>query len=421
MKSPAKIKAGALQFVLFIGAIVAILLMSFVLISYTHTYFDKKTDITVAVIRQSDFGLRYAFQKGMKANSVLDVRSEEDLGITTLVEKEYWGLFEKYTSTAKHKNTVFTKIALAGNSVKNGIPALYLTDRQRPLIIAGNAKITGDAYLPSQGIRMGNISGNSYRYSRLVHGNQKQSNSKIPVVDVEVKRHLADLYGNFQDNGQEVEFKRNSEIKNSFRSPTKHIIDRIVHLEGASLIGNIIISASEKIIVEPSAMLRDVLLIAPEIIIRDGVKGSFQAFAHKTIAVGKRCELAYPTALVVWEKNRENSQEKNYGPKLHIDSGTFVNGAILYLDESQEQTYAPQIKISKDAVVRGEVYCAENLELKGTIIGTVTTNGFIALENGSIYQNHLYNGTIDNTRLPGEYVGLSINKEQPKEVIKWLY
>lgn len=194
MKSPSKIKAGALQFVLFIGAIVAILLLSFVLISYTHTYFDKKTDITVAVIQRSDFGLRYAFQKGMKANSVLDVSSEENPEISTLVEKEYWGLFEKYTSKAKHKNTIFTKTALAGNSVKNGIPALYLADRQRPLIIAGTAKITGDAYLPSQGIRMGNISGNSYRHSRLVYGNRKQSKSKIPLMDVEVKRHLTELF-----------------------------------------------------------------------------------------------------------------------------------------------------------------------------------------------------------------------------------
>lgn len=421
MKSPAKIKAGALQFVLFIGAIVAILLMSFVLISYTHTYFDKKTDIVVAVIQRSDFGLRYAFKKGMKANSVLEVSSEENLGITTLVEKEYWGLFEKYTSTAKHKNTVFTKTALAGNSTKNGIPALYLTDRQRPLIITGNAKINGDAYLPAQGIRMGNISGNSYRYSRLVHGNQNQSNSKIPAVDLEVKRHLTELLENFQDKGQEIEFKRNSEIKNSFQSPTNHIIDRTVHLEEVSLIGNIIISATDKIIVEPSTVLRDVLLIAPEIVIRDGVKGSFQAFAHKSISVGKRCDLAYPTALVLLDKNQETTQEKTYKPKLHIDSGTVVNGAVLYLDESEERTYVPQIKISKDSVVRGEVYCTENLELKGTVIGNVTTNGFIALENGSIYQNHLYNGTIDNTRLPGEYVGLSIGKEQPKEVIKWLY
>ena len=49
-----KIKGGALQFVLFVGTIVAVLLMSFVLISHSHTLFKKKTDITIALIQAAD-------------------------------------------------------------------------------------------------------------------------------------------------------------------------------------------------------------------------------------------------------------------------------------------------------------------------------------------------------------------------------
>ncbi|WP_373518423.1 hypothetical protein [Pricia sp.] len=421
MKCPKKIRAGALQFVLFIGAVVAILLMGFVLISHSHTFFGKRTDITVSVIQRADFGLRYAFQKGMEDSSVLEVPLEEKFGIETRVEKEHWGLFEKYTSKAQHKNTEFTKTALVGNGTGNGSPALYLTDRQRPLIIAGSAKITGDAYLPSQGIRMGNISGNSYRYGRLLHGDRKESGPEIPEMAAETKRGITDLLENFQGKGNAVMFERDLKVRNSFLSPTKHINGRTLRLEGASLIGNIIIAASEKIIVGPSATLRDVILIAPEIVIEDGVKGSFQAFADTYISVGKRCELSYPTALVVSERNRGTGQGKGIGPNLHVDSGSAVNGVLAYLDGSEKQTYFPQIMVSEGATVRGEIYCTENLELKGSVIGSVVTNGFIALENGSIYQNHLYNGTIDGNALPKEYVGLVAGKERTKKVVKWLY
>ncbi len=51
-----KIKAGALQFVLFVGAIIAVLLMSFLLLTYTHQHFEKKTDVLIEVLRSADYG-----------------------------------------------------------------------------------------------------------------------------------------------------------------------------------------------------------------------------------------------------------------------------------------------------------------------------------------------------------------------------
>jgi hypothetical protein len=68
------------------------------------------------------------------------------------------------------------------------------------------------------------------------------------------------------------------------------------------------------------------------------------------------------------------------------------------------------------------VYCTKNLELNGRVRGNVTTDGFIALENGSIYQNHLYNGIINSKDLAKSYAGLLLaSREQNKKVIKWLY
>ncbi|WP_425237703.1 hypothetical protein [Ulvibacterium sp.] len=422
MKAPAKIKAGALQFVLFIGAIIAILLFSFVLISYTHSFFGKKTDLTVDIIQETEYGLQYAYQRNMGVGEILQVPTNRDTDISITVQKTYWGIFEKYVSIAEQGKQSFSKLALSGNRYPDGLPALYLRDKQRPLIIAGNSKITGDAYLPQQGIRMGNISGNSYRHSRLVHGRERQSKTTMPKLAEETIGEINRLLNANQSGESTIPLRPKMEVKNSFASPTVHINDYIIELESVSLTGNIKIMASHKLVVHPTAMLRDVVLVAPEIEIRDGVKGYFQAIASKKIHMGKHCELAYPSALVVKEKQSNRTpQNRNPAANLFVDDQSVVNGIVLYLDESEERTYAPQLKISENALVRGQVYCTENLELPGTILGNATTDAFIALANGSIYQNHLYNGHIDSAKLPLAYVGLPIAGSGDKKTMKWLY
>jgi hypothetical protein len=70
--------------------------------------------------------------------------------------------------------------------------------------------------------------------------------------------------------------------------------------------------------------------------------------------------------------------------------------------------------------VIGEVYCNQNTELKGAVIGSVFTNNFIANQFGSVYQNHLYHGQISIDQLPEAYVGLLFNNSK-QGIAKWLY
>ncbi len=421
MKWSVKIQAGALQFVLFIGAVIAVLIMAFLLIAHTHSFFDKKTGLTVSVIQEADNGLAYALQKNMPSNGVLEMTAMEQRDITVKVEKGYWGIFEKYTSSAKQGAIGFSKTALVGGHHSKGISALYLRDRQRPLILAGDAKIVGNAFLPPQGVRMGNVSGNSYVHHRLIFGRELASTSSLPSIREESLQQIEKLISGHSNGEDRISLKPDSVLKNSFENPTYIIRGEILHLDGVSLTGNIMIVATRKITVESSAQLRDVVLVAPEIVIKDWVKGVFQAIASIRISVGRNCELNYPTALVVQDKQPENKIENKENSQLFIDSDSVVNGLVVYLDNTEKQRYNPQIKISDNTSVRGEVYCTENLELRGSVIGGVYTDAFITLENGSTYQNHLYNGRINSEALPSAYAGLSPDGEQQKKVMKWLY
>jgi len=425
-----KIQAGALQFVLFIGAVIAVLLASFMLLSFTHTHFDKKTGVLVSIIKSADFGLEASLKKEIPLKGSITISNENDLAIGISVQRDLWGVFEKRTVTTSHGNSEYVKTALIGGKDIEEMPALYVNENQRPVIMAGNAKITGDAFLPEQGLKMGNIMGLSYNRSSLLYGRQRKSDSLLPKLDRELESQITKLTRyDYLPDGEVITSIPEGGLKNSFQNPTLIIRDRVVRLKKTHLVGNIIVSASYKIIVEADANLQDVILLAPEITIENWVKGQFQAIATKSISLGKKCELAYPSALVVNKKavlsNPENSSAQptfNVKPTIYMDSYSWIGGFVMALDTSEEKQYAPLIKIDPNAKVVGEVYCTKNLELEGQVTGNVSTDAFIALEDGSVYQNHLYNGVINSTHLDDSYAGLLLaSREQNKKVMKWLY
>ena len=424
-----KIQAGALQFVLFVGVIIAVLLMSFLLLTYTHQHFAKKTDILIEVLRSANYGMVASLMDDFPLAVDDAVNSPSDIPITISVKREYWGILEKRTVLSSHNNTTYIKTALIGGKDEDELPALYVNDHQRPVILAGNSKITGTAFLPQQGLKMGNIYGNSYNRSKLLYGRSMKSDSILPKLSLELQNQVNLLaHGDYVAKGEFLRRLPVDGIQNSFEEETFVYKDRVVQLKNMVLTGNIIIVADSKIIVESSAKLNDILLIAPEIEIRDKVQGTFQAIATESIHVGKNCVLNYPSALVVNKKNTAVSLGQgdqalhNQKPYFFLDTYSSVSGIVMVLDESKMRHYIPELKIETNSVVNGEVYCSKNVELKGTVNGMISTDGFMALENGNVYQNHIYNGVINSTNLSHTYTGiLLVSRVENKKVMKWLY
>lgn len=424
-----KIKAGALQFVLFVGAIIAVLLMSFLLLTHTHQHFEKKGDVLIEVLRSADYGMKASLLEDFPLGASHLVNSENDIQLAITVKREFWGVLEKRTVQTSHNNVKYSKVALIGGKDMDELAALYVSDHQRPVILAGKAKITGTAYLPEQGFKMGNISGHSYNRSRLLYGRGMKSRTVLPDLSPELENQVNRLvHKNYVPEGEILNRLPPEGIANSFEVETLIYKDGVVLLKNIVLTGNIIIVADSKVIVESTAKLNDILLIAPEIEIQDSVEGAFQAIATEAIQVGKKCNLKYPTALMVNKKykdvvvDRSGQSQFNQTSRIFLDSNTIVSGMIMVLDEAKTKQYIPQIKIETNTIVNGEVYCTKNIELEGTVNGMVSTDGFMALEDGSVYQNHLYNGTITSENLSNTYVGMLLaSREGNKKVMKWLY
>ena len=419
----AKLKAGALQYTIFISVVIALLVFAFIGLTYIQGKLRIKGLFFQEVIYNVNHGFEYPAQHKMPYNEQAAIVVSVENNAETTINKAHWGVFDVATITSTKGKETFTKTALLGGYQQQKT-ALYLQDLNQPLVLVGKTRIEGKTYLPEQGVKRGTIAGHSYMGNQLIYGNSNQSSDQLPkILNTNYLKMVTNEILSKEDNIF-IELEENTRWVNSFLEPTKIISNNtLFDLRFVELTGNIVIHSSVKIKVYPSAKLKDVILIAPQIEIIDKVTGNFQGFAKKKIVVGKNCELGYPTALIITKKEKPQSIPQNSTEDINqiiINKNTSVKGIIAFITQDKTDNYKPQIVLGENTVITGEVYCNQNIELKGMVKGSIYTKGFIANQFGSVYKNHIYNGKILSNDLPPQYCGLSLKNTQQK-VAKWLY
>ncbi|TXK78902.1 hypothetical protein [Mesonia sp. K4-1] len=427
-----KVKAGALQLTIYIVVVIAILLSVFLILVHTQNYFKLTHEQLLNATKLNDKAIYHSLlYHPIPLGDSINLQIFEKENIEVSVKRTYWGIFSKIEATSTFKSSSIKKISLTGAKQElNSRPALYLADFNRPLVVVGNTYIKGAAYVPTQGVRAGNINGKSFYSSQLIEGPVYSYPRKLPQVSNELQQQIKFIPEKFKELS-DSHFLPNTivdSISNSFHSPVQILYEKkAINLEHCRLTGNLIIQSDNKITVTLTAKLTDVILIAPEIEIKDNVKGTFQAFATEKISVGKNVTLQYPSALVMNKKEEKKALDStkniihnNSKSRFKIDKGSAIEGIVLDLGEYNPQSYNSDILIEENTEILGELYATGNIELKGRVKGTVYANNFLTREKGSIYQNHLFNVTIDVSKLPEEYVGLDIENKD-KGIVKWLY
>lgn len=423
-----KLYSGALQFTIFISVIVALLLAGIVLLVYTHRYFIQQSKFIIENIELSDSGtIALLQQQEISTDTISLTLPEATEKQSVKMHLSYWGIFEKAHVYVKNHEKEFIKCSLLGTGIKStDRPALYLQETYKPLVVVGTSKIAGKTYLPQQGIRPGNINGHSYYGSQLIYGATENSTTEMSELSYNYKELLNYYLKEFKPLAAThyLDLMPGTKHIHSFKEGSKGLFsESTIVLENISLSGNIIIRSSEKIVIKATANLRDIILAAPEIVIEDGVQGNFQAIADTSIKVGQNCKLYYPSALILLEKESHPSSPIDLSHnKIVIDKSSIVKGSVCFFKNisTTDTNYKVNVYVSEGSAIKGEVYCEGNLELKGNVTGTVYTNQFIANEGGTIFVNHIYNGTITGGELPEDFGGI-LFKNESKTVVKWLY
>ncbi len=418
------LKAGALQYTIFIAVVIALLIFAFISLTYLQQHFKNKASLYKQVIHNTNLAINYMATKKTTYNQPVEIQFTENPTEHTFIEKKHWGVFDLVTTTSTIQKETFTKNAFLGGYLQER-PSLYVQDNNQPLVVVGNTKIEGITYLPKQGVKRGTIAGNSYTGTQLIYGSIQLSKPKLPALkNNDYLKRLSQ--GTLQiSNSVSLELNENIELQNSFNKPTQYFYSNsTISLRDVKLSGNIIIQSSTLIKVYPSALLADIIIVAPKIQILENVTGNFQAFASKEILIAKNCTLHFPSSILIYEKKKSTSihrpEPTTEIDHIEIQTGTNIDGVVGFLSDNKTNTFKPQILQESNTTIKGEVYCNGNFELKGTVIGSVFTKGFISNQFGSIYQNHVYNGNILTTNFPEKYSGFLIEKST-KNVVKWLY
>ena len=393
-----RVRAGALQLTLHIVIVIGLLLTAFVLLVHLHKRFRLQTIFVKDTIENSDRGINYALDNPLVSNIITPINlNDEDYKSLTL-EKDYWGAFEKVSVRSKVKKNELSKVALVGaGQLDINRPSLYLEETKTPLVLVGQTRLEGLQYLPEQGVKPGYISGESYSGDRLIYGTSKNIKS-FPKLSLQWLNYISKI-SSYKDSNHFIQIESSESYSNSFKETTQVVYQNgKLNLNFVELTGNIVVQSKTEIVVGASTKLKDVLLIAPKITIEDHVTGTFQAIASETISVGKNVNLSYPSSLVVREKGSSqilNSIEKKDIP-IDIGVNTSISGPVIFFGQTKTNNYDSQIYISEDVTINGEVYCNQNIELFGTVNGTVFTHNFIVHKGGSIYQNHLSQKVFQN-------------------------
>ncbi|MCB0375855.1 MAG: hypothetical protein KDD04_08050, partial [Sinomicrobium sp.] len=363
-----KVQAGALQFVVLISVVITVFLAAFVLLTHTHTFFKKQSYTLVETVKNADNGIRYALESAVNLNDSVALPAFGGAGETVTVHRSYWGVFEKVTAVSGNRNKRFAKMALTGGRFAlNEHPALYLKDNNKPLIVAGSTKIEGTVYLPGEAVRPGNIAGHAYHGGSLIYGTIRKSHGQLPALSPELTAQLDMIARQGFDPDAEDMINPETEHRtsNSFAAPVHYLYSPgTIDLGGMSMSGNIVVYSRKKIVVTATARLNDVVLAAPEIEIRDGVTGCFQAIGSEKIDVGRQVTLHYPSALVLNPAKTGEGVPEKVKNGIFINENSLIKGVVVFHSkETAEQNVSAQVTLEPGAAVYGELYCTGNLEL----------------------------------------------------------
>ncbi len=423
------LKASSLFYAIAMALIIALVSSSLILFAYFNRLQISSCLQTEKVQRNAGSGLNLLMsdQEIVRLNEkrILDLYETGNDSVT--LEKKSWGLFEIDISTAFSSDKRNTQIVQVGSTLNSNQTALYLADQDKPLSLCGNTLIKGNCFLPKAGVKRAYIEGQSFSGDKLIDGIIKDSEREIPKINKELLERIGKTFmqeavasSTEEKKGISTEEQQEKDtLTNSFEKNTMYIIsNNPVRLDNKCYRGNITVISKKSIKVSATANLQDIILYAPQIEIEENFTGNIQAFATDTIILSKKCKLIYPSVIGLICNSKLPGN-----PLLIVKEDAEITGTVFAAQEDLSDL-GKQVKviIEKSAKVTGQVYTNGLLDLKGIVYGNIMCNRFILSTPSSMYENHLLNATIDNSKLSVHYVGIQLTEKiAAKKIAKWLY
>lgn len=305
-----------------------------------------------------------------------------------VIGKQRWGLYE-VVSIRHTKDDPFGKRYMMGRNVESPYcAAFWLCDRNRALSLAGRTSISGQVYVPYNGIKYLEIEGREFQGTPMSSGMLRASRRYLPELSQDTWMYLDSLKG-MRD--QSVDYRNipGAGQYRSFEEPTIYAHCLTPSRVELHLNGNIVLFG-DRLVLSGKSDIHDIMVFARSVIIEDGFRGSAQIFCEDTVRIGSDVKLEYPSGAIV------DALEFD-APYIIVEGGSQISG-YLGLINGEKEYYVqekPCFKLSRSALVRGLVYMDGTCDIAGAIKGAAYVRDCFYRDSRSTYVGTLNDASIE--------------------------
>lgn len=411
-----KVKGGILLYTLLISTICLVILLLMISVAYYNRIervnfieYQKKVILSQNVLELITNNTNFL---QLSDNQVNDLFKDK-----FIYRSFYWGLYKCVSLRFDDKYKILNRCFLVGRQLNiDKYFTLLVSDCNNIISISGKSYIEGTVYIPKAKFKSTSLMNSPILNDiKIMNTIFKHSDNKLESINptlLNIKNSL--IYSLFNsDSMSSSTFNiANQDIYNSFYDETKYLNStKSIHLNNSVIKGNVCIYSNDTITVDSLSTLENVILIAPNIIIKSNFKGAVQCFATNTIIVENNVNLYYPSSLILTPNSQGNNKF------ISIDSNSYIKGDIILYDSLMLKSFP--IVINSNTYIYGNIYSTDLIQLGGNIYGSVSASKLFYRTSYSRYENVLINTNIYS--LPKDLYCSGLWKiENKNSIIKYL-
>lgn len=328
---------------------------------------------------------------------------EDDPSSRVTLSRSFWGLYEVVRASSGGEG--FRAAKLFGHAQNAGHYALYVCDNRRAVTLTGKTNIRGNLCLPREGILYGQMQSAFFSGKKIEPSAIRNSNPEFPPLNIA----LIDSVKKWRT-GEGEEFD-GSNLSASFFDPTVNL--KTGNLQQVKFRGNIILRANSKIVIDHTAQLEDVILIAPSITISKGFSGTVQIFVSDTVIIESGVMLNYPSGILIVQAAS--------GSYVEISESSRVDGYVVIHPGTgaKEPGRAPNYKQCAGAGTSGLIYVDGIAQVQGSLVGSLWVNQPNYYTPQGYYTHTFHELTVqgaDQAAYP-----LWFEDDHSRKTVKWLH
>lgn len=416
------VKASALYLVIVIALVIGVICSALIAGAYYYRIQYQRQMRYSLLQNNAASGINYLLAGKMEWDAPKTFSLFNKDNDSVLLEKKFWGIYDVCVVRAFIQADTLTKVFTMAHPVDSAKWAvLYLIDEDRSMSVSGKTLIKGNSYIPKSGIREAYVDNQPYQGDKkLIIGHRYNSDKKLPSLQ-KGRLTLLNKYWKTARIKDSSTVKGTDSLNISFRGPTRFINlkKKVSTLSNIKLSGNVVIVSDTLLTIDSTVSLKNVLIFAKAIVVKNGFNGNCQLFASDSISIGTRCKFNYPSSAGILRFDESKSQEI-----LRLGDNSAFSGLLFTYEQKGKLQLQPFIDLGKNIRISGQVYSQGMVGMHSgvTINGSVFTSRFVYQSTFTRYENYIINASLDMTALSRYYLSGDIVPvtQTNKKIMQWL-